>query len=46
MRFYVSSGLNCVENSMGVGSDLVCGGVADGGEVRLVFGMGLARRCL
>jgi hypothetical protein len=39
-------GLECVENSLGVGGDLVCCRVADGGEVRSVFGTGLeSRRC-
>jgi len=32
------AGFNCVENSLWVGGNCVCGGGADGGEVRSVFG--------
>jgi hypothetical protein len=39
-------GLTYVENILGLGGDLVCGKVADGGEVGLVFGTKLkSRRC-
>ena len=38
-------GLDRAENSLGVGGDLVCGRVTDGGEAGLVFGTGLEPRC-
>ena len=38
-------GLNCAEDSLGMGGDLVCDRVTDGGEVGLVFGTGLEPRC-
>ena len=39
-------GLDYVGNTLGVGGDLVCGRVADGGEAGLVFSTGLKpRRC-
>ena len=39
-------GLNCGDNSLGMGGDSVCSGVTGGGEVSLVFCTGLKyRRC-
>ena len=46
MSVHGCSGIEYAKNSCGVGGDLVCGRVANGSEVGLVFGTGLKpRRC-